>query len=70
MRVSSLSERDKKTIKQLYNEGHKQNKIADFYGVSQATVSLIINDSKPKKKSTKVLAVSQSTVHVLVQKVK
>lgn len=70
MRPTTLTERDKKTIKQLYKEGHPQKKIAEFYGISQPTVSLIINDSKPTKKSTKVLAVSQSTVRVLIQKEK
>lgn len=42
--AKKLSDDDRERIYQLCQDGHKQKKVADFYGVSQGTISQIVKE--------------------------
>ena len=46
MPQSKLSQRDKEEIYHLACNGHKQKKLADFYDVSQGTISNVIKEER------------------------
>ena len=49
MSKSSLTETQKERISQLKKDGFSQTKIANFYGVSQGTISNVLKDQAHKE---------------------